>query len=56
MDINDARAAVTLLSLILFLGIVFWAWSSRRRSGFDEAARVPFLEADATPDSAGDKQ
>jgi cytochrome c oxidase cbb3-type subunit 4 len=54
MDINDARAVVTLLSLILFLGIVIWAWSSRRRSGFDEAARLPFADADSEP--AGEKQ
>ena len=54
MDINDARAMVTVLSLILFLGIVIWAWSSRRRSGFDEAARLPFADADSEP--AGEKQ
>jgi cytochrome c oxidase cbb3-type subunit 4 len=54
MDINDARAAVTVLSLILFLGIVVWAWSSRRRSSFDEAARLPFADADSEP--AGEKQ
>jgi cytochrome c oxidase cbb3-type subunit 4 len=54
MDVNDARAVVTVLSLILFLGIVFWAWSGRRRSGFDEAARLPFADADSEP--AGEKQ
>lgn len=54
MDINDARALVTVLSLILFIGIVVWAWSSRRRSGFDEAARLPFADADSEP--AGEKQ
>jgi cytochrome c oxidase cbb3-type subunit 4 len=54
MDVNDARAVVTVLSLVLFLGIVFWAWSSRRRNGFDEAARLPFADADSEP--AGEKQ
>jgi cytochrome c oxidase cbb3-type subunit 4 len=54
MDVNDARAVVTVLSLILFLGIVIWAWSGRRRSGFDEAARLPFADADSEP--AGEKQ
>lgn len=54
MDINDARALVTALGLILFLGIVAWAWSSRRRSGFEEAARLPFADADSEP--AGEKQ
>ena len=54
MDVNDARAVVTVLSLILFLGIVIWAWSGRRRSDFDETARLPFADADSEP--AGEKQ
>mgnify|MGYP000738796892 CR=1 FL=1 len=37
MDINDARAATTVLSLILFVGIMVWTWSRRRRGGFDQA-------------------
>ena len=39
MDIvNDLRSLVTVFFLILFLGIVAWAYSSRNRSAFDEAA------------------
>jgi cytochrome c oxidase cbb3-type subunit 4 len=56
MDINDARVVTTVLSLILFLGIMVWAWSKRRRSGFDEAAQLPFIDADAPTESAGEKQ
>ena len=56
MDINDARAATTVLSLILFIGIMAWSWSRRRRSGFDEAAQLPFIDTDAPTESAGDKQ
>ena len=26
MDLNDLRSAVTLLSLLLFLGLVAWTW------------------------------
>ncbi|WP_372658981.1 cbb3-type cytochrome oxidase subunit 3 [Hydrogenophaga sp.] len=44
MDINDLRSAVTVLSLLTFLGIVFWAWSGRRQSSFDEAAQLPFQD------------
>ena len=43
MDINDLRSAVTVLSLVTFLGIVWWAYglkSNQRR--FDEAADLPF--------------
>jgi len=31
---------------VAFVVIVAWAWSSKRRSSFDEAARIP-LEDDA---------
>ena len=31
----------TLLLLICFVGIVAWAWSSKRKSRFDAAARTP---------------
>jgi cytochrome c oxidase cbb3-type subunit 4 len=42
MDLNDLRSAVTVISLLTFLGIVAWAWSRRNRDRFDEAARLPF--------------
>lgn len=42
MDLNDIRSAVTLLSFVLFIGLVRWAWATRRREAFDEAAQLPF--------------
>ena len=39
----------TVLSFVVFLGIVLWAWSSRRKPAFDAAAIEPF----ALPDEAG---
>ena len=39
MDLNDLRSAITLLSFVVFIGLVAWAYSTRRRQGFDEAAR-----------------
>jgi cytochrome c oxidase cbb3-type subunit IV len=42
MDLNDIRSAVTLLSFVLFIAIVRWAWTARRSAAFDEAARLPF--------------
>ena len=44
MDVNDLRMAVTLLSFLLFAGIVRWALLSRNRQAFDEAQQLPFLE------------
>jgi cytochrome c oxidase cbb3-type subunit IV len=44
MDLDDIRAAITLLSFLLFIGIMVWTWARKRRDGFDEAARLPFVD------------
>jgi cytochrome c oxidase cbb3-type subunit IV len=44
MDVNDFRSIVTVLSLVVFLGIVVWAWSKRNQASFDEAAQLPFKD------------
>lgn len=54
MDINDIRSFITVLGLLCFLGICFWAYSKRARAGFDEAAQLPFTDDDA-PVSTGDR-
>jgi cytochrome c oxidase cbb3-type subunit 4 len=47
MDIvNDLRSLATVGFFLLFLGIAAWAYSSRNRSAFDEAAALPFLDDD----------
>lgn len=47
MDVNDLRTAVTVLSFVVFVAIVCWAWSGRNRGRFDEASRLPFSDDDA---------
>jgi cytochrome c oxidase cbb3-type subunit IV len=42
MDINTLRSVTTVVSLVVFLGIVWWAWSKRRTSDFEQAANLPF--------------
>ncbi|SFC20825.1 cytochrome c oxidase cbb3-type subunit 4 [Polaromonas sp. OV174] len=44
MDINLLRSIVTVLTFIVFAGIVAWAWSSRNAASFDEAAQLPFKQ------------
>jgi cytochrome c oxidase cbb3-type subunit 4 len=44
MEINDIRAWHTVVLLILFVGIVIWAYSKRRKRDFDEAANLPFAD------------
>ena len=46
MDINVLRGLIAVLSLVVFIGIVLWAWSGRQRKRFEEAARLPFEERD----------
>lgn len=46
MDIGTFRGITTLLILIAFLGVVFWAYSKRRRKDFDEAKNLPFADED----------
>ena len=53
MDINDARAVVTVLALVCFIAITLWAFSSRARKGFDEAALLPFSEDELPAPGAG---
>ncbi len=47
MDAGTLRGIYTLLLLVIFIGICWWAFSSRRKSDFDEAAALPLEEDDA---------
>lgn len=46
------QALWSIVVMITFLGIVFWAYSSKRKDAFDEAARLPF---DDEPSSDNNK-
>ena len=52
MDINTLRGISTLLLLIAFLGLVFWAYSGKRKKEFDEAANLPFADDTVKPQSS----
>jgi cytochrome c oxidase cbb3-type subunit 4 len=41
VDINDLRSIFTVLALIAFVGIVWWAYSDRRKQTYDAAAMLP---------------
>jgi cytochrome c oxidase cbb3-type subunit 4 len=40
--VNTLRILATVASFAAFIGIWGWAWSRSRRSGFEEAAHIPF--------------
>ncbi len=44
MDINDLRGISTLFLLVTFIGMCFWAYNSKRKKSFDEAANLPFAD------------
>lgn len=44
MNFATLASAFTVVSLLCFLAIVFWAYSRAARKGFDEAAMLPFHE------------
>jgi len=42
MTMGDFHSWWTVAMLVLFIGIVIWAWSGKRREEFDSAAHIPF--------------
>ena len=54
MSMGLIHSIWTLLLVAIFIGIIAWAFSRRRKQSFDAAARMP-LEDDDVPDTSGDK-
>ncbi len=46
MTISDFHAWHTLVLMVVFIGIVWWAYSKKRKSSFNEAANLPFADED----------
>lgn len=44
MDINDLRSLFTVVTFALFIAIVWWAYSGKRKRAFEEAALLPFTD------------
>jgi cytochrome c oxidase cbb3-type subunit 4 len=42
--INDLRGITTIMALIAFLAVCFWAYSKRQKQSFSEAANSLFSE------------
>ena len=39
--VNDLRSILTVLTFLIFVGIVWWAFSGHRKTVYEEAARLP---------------
>jgi cytochrome c oxidase cbb3-type subunit 4 len=44
MDMHSLSGVVTGVLLVMFIGLVFWAWDHRRKADFEQAARLPFAD------------
>ncbi len=55
MDSGTLSGIVTVVFLVVFIGIVAWAYSRRNKERFEDAGRLPFAEDDS-PAQQGDKQ
>ena len=44
MEIGTLRGLGTILVVVAFIGVVLWAYSSKRKQIFDEAANLPFAD------------
>lgn len=55
MDLVTLRSLFTVLVFATFIGVWIWAWSSKRKQAFDEAANLPFME-DSIPARTGSQK
>jgi cytochrome c oxidase cbb3-type subunit 4 len=44
VDLPTLHSYWTIVVFVVFVGIVVWAWSGKRKQAFDEAARIPLDE------------
>ncbi len=52
MDINTVRGLSTIFVAIAFFGVCWWAFSPKRKKGFEEAANLPFADEQQSIKSA----
>jgi|GEM_PF-120886 len=50
MDNGLLSGVGTLLIFIAFIGVSIWAFSSRQKKRFEEAAQLPFADEEPTPE------
>ena len=46
MDQGTVGSIFTVIVFVIFMGIVWWAFSGRNKKKFDEAATLPFADED----------
>lgn len=55
MDVNTLRGLFTIVAMLAFLGVVWWAYRSANRKRFEEDARIPFADEARDSSALGDR-
>jgi cytochrome c oxidase cbb3-type subunit 4 len=56
MDANDLQGLITLVAMLAFGGVCWWAYSAHNRSRFEEDAMLPFADdGDRIVNDAGER-
>jgi cytochrome c oxidase cbb3-type subunit 4 len=50
VDTSILQSVWTVIAFVFFVGVVIWAWSSKRKKSFDEAARMALDDDEAVAD------
>ncbi len=56
MDYSLIQIVWTIVVMVVFVGIVVWAYSDKRRQRFEEAAQIPFIEDSPAPSEKNSKE
>jgi cytochrome c oxidase cbb3-type subunit 4 len=54
--LNIMRGAITVALFALFIALIVWAWSPRRRKEFTDAANLVFDDTDDVPATGKEKK
>lgn len=55
MDLGLVRGLITAVLMALFIALVVWAFSRKRKPDFDEASNLPLAD-ERTPRASGDNR
>lgn len=54
MDQGTLQGIATILAMVAFLGVCWWAYSGHKKKDFDEAAQLPFVDDELPGSSQND--
>jgi len=55
MDAGDLQGLATVLCMMAFAAVVYWAYGPSRKAKFEDAATLPFADEPAHDNESGSK-